>query len=302
MDYAQLKFEGEKLLIQHKKHYMRICQDQLHLKISEHELLDLLKREYLPIFVALKSIADQKQDTVFLGIMGVNGSGKTTLTQFLVHLLQTEAYDVIHFSMDDLYPTKATRLNRAKKIDPSLKTRLMYDNELVKQVLTGIKNWKGLIKIPRFDKAIDDRVPEEEWQEVTKKPDFVIMEGVFIFAQPIVDDNLSKADKFLNAQVRELADSYDFIDLKLVLLTDSIEDVIRFRQQQEVELKQIRGKDSGMTPQEVEAFIRYFQPHLERYTWPQERDPQIDLVFTMGVDRRIIRIISPKLNKVYKDS
>ena len=76
----------------------------------------------------------------------------------------------------------------------------------------------------------------------------------------------------------------------------------RIRKQKEVELKPIRGKDSGMTPQEVEAFIRYFQPHLERYTWPQERDPQIDLVFTMGVDRRIIRIISPKLNKVYKDS
>ena len=299
MDYAQLKFEGEKLLIQHKEHYIRICQDQLYLKISEHELVDLLKREYLPIFVALKSIAEQKQDTVFLGIMGVNGSGKTTLTQFLVHLLRTEAYNVIHFSMDDLYPTKATRLNRAKEIEPSLKTRLMYDNELVKQVLTGIKTWKGPIKIPRFDKAIDDRVPEEKWQEVTKKPDFVIMEGVFIFAQPIADDNLSKADKFLNAQVHELADAYEFIDLKLVLLTDTIADVIRFRQQQEVELQQIRGKGSGMTPQEVEVFIRYFQPHLERYTWSQERDPQIDLVFTLGADRRIARITSPKLNKVY---
>ena len=209
---------------------------------------------------------------------------------------------ILWFRRRLVYHNPSSGKNHAKKIDPSLKTRLMYDNELVKQVLTGIKNWKGLIKIPRFDKAIDDRVPEEEWQEVTKKPDFVIMEGVFIFAQPIVDDNLSKADKFLNAQVRELADSYDFIDLKLILLTDSIEDVIRFRQQQEVELKQIRGKDSGMTPQEVEAFIRYFQPHLERYTWPQERDPRIDLVFTMGLDRRIIRIISPKLNKVYKDS
>ncbi len=135
-----------------------------------------------------------------------------------------------------------------------------------------------------------------------QKPDFVIMEGVFIFAQPIVDDSLSKADRFLNAQVRELTDSYEFIDLKLVLLTESIADVIRFRQKQEVELQQLRGKDSGMTPQEVEAFIRYFQPHLERYTWPQERDPRIDLVFTLGGDHRIARITSPKLNKVYKES
>lgn len=294
LDYNHLIRESEVLIEKYKTNYFQLCLDQLKLKITESDLILLLKLEYLPIFVALKSIYQKKQNTVFLGIVGVNGSGKTTLAEFLTQLLQSESYRAIHFSMDDLYPIKSTRLKWAKMIHPNLKTRLMYDNELVKRVFQGLNNWKGLIKIPQFDKGIDDRVPEENWLVIPEKPDFVIIEGVFPFAKPIADARLTKADKFINSQVRDLTDSYDFIDLKLVLLTDSIKDVIQFRQQQEIELQKVQGKSVGMSPQKIESFIRYFQTYLERYTWPQERDPRIDLVFTLDSKRRIIRIYSPK--------
>ena len=244
-------------------------------------------------------IFQKKQNTTFLGIAGVNGSGKTTLTKFITTLLQSEAYNVVQFSMDDLYPTKEVRLKRAETIHPSLKTRLMYDNEQVQRVFQGLKDWKGPVSIPQFDKAIDDRASKEKWLNISVKPDFVIAEGVFTFAKPITDTNLTAADKFLNSQVRELADSYDFIDFKLTLLTDSINNIIQFRLQQEVELQKTRGTTAGMSPQEVDAFIRYFYPHIERYTAPQIQDPRIDLVYTLDSNRRIIRISSPKLGFTY---
>ncbi len=295
LDYNNLIHESEVLIEKYKTKYFQLCLDQLKLKITDSDLILLLKLElYLPIFVALKSIYHKKQNTVFLGIVGVNGSGKTTLAEFLTQLLQSESYRAIHFSMDDLYPIKSTRLKWAKTIHPNLKTRLMYDNELVKRVFQGLNNWKGPIKIPQFDKGVDDRAPEENWLVISEKPDFVIVEGVFPFAKPIEDARLSKADKFINSQVCDLTDSYDFIDLKLVLLTDSIKDVIQFRQQQEIELQKVQGKSAGMSPQEIESFIRYFQTYLERYTWPQEQDPRIDFVITLDSKRRIIRIYSPK--------
>ncbi len=299
LDYNQLKRESAVLIEKHKTKYFQLCLDQLNLKISEPDLILLLKLEYIPIFVALKTIYQKKKNTVFLGIVGVNGSGKTTLANFLTQLLLSENYKAIHFSMDDLYPLKSTRLKWAENIHPNLKTRLLYDNELVRCIFQGLNNWKGPIKIPQFDKGIDDRAPEENWLFIPEKPDFVIIEGVFPFAKPVTDVNLSKADKFFNSQVRDLKDAYNFIDLKLVLLTGSINDVIQFRQQQEFELQKVQGKTVGMSPQEVESFIRYFQTYLERYTYPLEQDPRIDIVFILDSNRRIVRVYSPKKETVY---
>jgi len=180
LDYNQLKRESEVLLEQNKTKYFQICTQQLGLKIPDQHLITLLKLEYLPIYVALKEIFQKKQNTTFLGVAGVNGSGKTTLTKFLTTLLQFEAYNVVQFSMDDLYPTKEIRLKQAETVHPSLKTRLLYDNEQVQCVFQGLKNWKGPLAIPQFDKAIDDRVPKEKWLYISEKPDFVIVESILV--------------------------------------------------------------------------------------------------------------------------
>jgi len=226
LNYKQLKEDAEILIKKNKKKYLKICLDELKLNTDEKDLIILLRSEYIPIYISLKDIFQIKRNTTFLGIVGVNGSGKTTLSQFLKILLQSEKYKVITFSMDDLYPKKSKRLENANEIDPSLKTRLMYDNKLVREVFSELQNWTKPIKIPKFDKAIDDRASKEKWLYILKKPDFVIVEGVFTFAKPIPDTELTAADKFLNSQVRELANSYDFIDFKLTLLTDSIDNII----------------------------------------------------------------------------
>ncbi len=244
-------------------------------------------------------IFQKKKNTVVLGIAGVNGSGKTTLARFLSLLLQKNGHYTINFSMDDLYPTKSERLKLANNIDPSLETRLMYDNALVKRIFRSLRNWEDSILIPKFDKSIDDRFPENKWQIIKKKPDFVIIEGVFTFAQPISAENLSKIDQYIDSKVDDLRVSYNFIDFKIALLAESVENVIQFRKQQEIQLRKENGDNFGMIPQEVEKFIMYFKTYLKRYTWPLENNPIIDFVYTFNSKRKITKISSPKFNFIY---
>ena len=270
--------------------------------MDKEDLIELLRKEFVPIYLHLIDIFQKKKDTVVLGIAGVNGSGKTTLARFLSLLLQKDEYNMINFSMDDLYPTKGDRLELANNINTSLETRLMYDNMLVKNIFESLRNWKNSIFIPKFDKSIDDRFPVNRWQKVNNKPDFVIIEGVFTFAQPISVKNLSKVDLYINSRVDELSDSYNFMDVKIALLAESVENVIQFRQQQEIELRKEKGNNFGMTPQEVERFILYFKKYLERYTFPLENNPIIDFVYIFNSKRKITKISSPKFNFIYLSS
>ena len=298
-DFSGLIQTAEKYIKKNSDVLFQICSEQLNLKLNKEDLVELLRYEFVPIYLQLLEIFKRKKDTVVLGIAGVNGSGKTTLSRFLSLLLQKDRYYTINFSLDDLYPTKEERLELANNIDLSLETRLMYDNALVKRIFESLHNWEGSISIPKFDKSIDDRFPEKKWQIVEKKPDFVIIEGVFTFAQAISAENLSKIDLYINSKVKELCDSFNFMDFKIALLAESVENVILFRQQQEIELRKEKGNNFGMTPQEVERFILYFKTYLQRYTWPLENNPIIDFVYSFNSKRKITKISSPKSNFIY---
>ena len=298
-DFLGLIQTSEKYIERNSDDLFQICIEELQLKLAKKDLFELLKIEFVPIYLQLMKIFQKKKDTVVLGIAGVNGSGKTTLARFLSLLLQKEGYYPINFSMDDLYPTKEERLEIASDIDLSLETRLMYDNKLVKRIFKSLQTWENSISIPKFDKSIDDRFPENKWQIVEKKPDFVIIEGVFTFAQPISAENLSKMDQYINSKVKKLSDSYIFMDFKIALLAESVENVIQFRKQQEIELRKEKGNNLGMTPHEVERFILYFKKYLQRYTWPLENNPIIDFVYVFNSKREITKISSPKFNFIY---
>ena len=300
--FKNLIERSEEFINENSKDLYHICLKELNLKLDEKNLYELLRIEFIPIYLQLINLTKEKHNTVFLGIAGVNGSGKTTLSRFLSLLLQHDGFYTVTFSMDDLYPTKEERQLIARKIDPALGTRLMYDNMLVKKIFNGLKNWKSPISIPKFDKSIDDRFPESQWQKIEKKPDFIIIEGVFTFVQPVSDTELSDTDKYINSKVKDLSDSYNFMDLKIVLLAESIENVIMFRKQQEIELRKKKGDLFGMSPKEVENFILYFKTYLQRYTWVLEKNPIIDFVYIFNSERKITKISSPKYNFIFYSS
>ena len=68
-----------------------------------------------------------------------------------------------------------------KKVSPLFLTRGVPGTHDTKLLYKSLKNLKSLkfkkIKIPKFDKSIDDRVPKKKWLYIKKKPDIVIFEG-----------------------------------------------------------------------------------------------------------------------------
>lgn len=119
-------------------------------------------------------------------VVGLNappGCGKSTLVQ-LLHVLvraaaESEGVDslrIVNVSSDDLYMTKKDRDERG--IPSRLKVESI-DTSLAATVLLPLKqsNDGSRVKIPRFNKGLDDREPEELWTVVEGRVDIILYEG-----------------------------------------------------------------------------------------------------------------------------
>ena len=88
--------------------------------------------------------------------------------------------NTVIFSIDDFYKTLKQREKMAKKVSPLFLTRGVpgtHDTRLLYSCLKQLKKIKfSKLKIPKFDKSIDDRLPKLNWQNINTKPDIVIFE------------------------------------------------------------------------------------------------------------------------------
>ncbi len=123
----------------------------------------------------------QKQvgQPLLIGINGSQGSGKSTLSEYLRLVLQWDrGLHVVVLSLDDVYHTRSHRALLARQIHPLLATRGVpgtHDIELAEATLQKLLQPAPAaeVRIPRFDKATDDRKPEAEWDTVTTPVDIV---------------------------------------------------------------------------------------------------------------------------------
>lgn len=121
-----------------------------------------------------------------LGLCGAQGSGKSTLAAAIAEQVPATAI----LSIDDLYPPRAERHRLAQTVHPLFATRGVpgtHDAGL------GIETWSALregrqVRLPRFDKAVDDRMPKRDWPLSPPNARLVIFEGWCVGAQPIVGD------------------------------------------------------------------------------------------------------------------
>ena len=86
--------------------------------------------------------------------------------------------------------------NKTKKIHNLLKTRGVpgtHDTSIILDFLNKVKhkNFKPL-KLPKFNKAADDRFKKELWYSINKRPDVIIFEGWCIGARPQKNYQLKK--------------------------------------------------------------------------------------------------------------
>jgi len=255
-------------------------------------LVELLESIYVPLGAWLVARKDQQQGPLVVGINGAQGAGKSTLFNLLEVILEDGfGLKVVGLSIDDLYKTRAEREALAVSVHPLLQTRGVpgtHDVTLGIELLRDLKSGaEQIVKIPAFDKSIDDRCLPALWQEWTGEADIVVLEGWCVGAQAqkeselIQPVNSLEADEDPDGQWRnyvneQLAGPYkklfDMIDVLVMLKVPSMEAVFSWRSQQEKKLAE-RVKyiyDTQQPTQHLrimdEAQIKRFIQHYERLT------------------------------------
>ena len=89
--------------------------------------------------------------------------------------------NVFKISIDDFYKTRKERKFLSKTKHPLLMMRGVpgtHDYKIMTNFLKKAKSKKfKSLKLPKFDKSIDDRCRKKYWYEVKSKPDIIILEG-----------------------------------------------------------------------------------------------------------------------------
>ena len=172
-----------------KEDYFKFLNKEKILGKSKAEKIKSLKKIYIPISFWIENKYKKKGETLFLGFCGGQGSGKTTATRILKIILTKFFERRIHVSsIDEFYKTSEDRNKMANEIHSLFKTRGVpgtHDINLVKIFFDIIKKKKfKKIKLPKFEKAADNRLKKKYWYKIKKKPEIVILEGWCVGARP----------------------------------------------------------------------------------------------------------------------
>ena len=150
---------------------------------------DLMIRSFLiPICFWISKKA-KKKSPLIIGLAGGQGSGKTTISSILSLILKKYfKLKVFKISIDDFYKTKKQREILSKDKHSLLLTRGVPGTHDIKIMLDFFrkiktKNFKSL-KLPKFNKANDDRYKKKHWYKLKSRPDVVIFEGWCVGAKP----------------------------------------------------------------------------------------------------------------------
>jgi D-glycerate 3-kinase len=231
-----------------------------------------------------------------LGLCGAQGSGKSTLAAALRHHLGEAAV----LSLDDLYLTRAERNALADDVHPLLRTRGVpgtHDLKLAHSVIERLSEGEA-VRLPRFDKASDDRLPESLWPLAPAGTEVLIFEGWCVGARPQPQQDLRVpindlereedsdgswrryVNRMLAGPYQQLFDCLDF----LVLLAAPNWRIVRtWRIEQEQQLRRESGASMGMSDAEVGRFVQYYE-RLTRWIL-DEMPKRADLLVRLSEDR-----------------
>ena len=218
----------------------------------------------------------------FLGLAGGQGTGKTTTSSIIKIILEKYfKLNVFKISIDDFYKTRKERLNLSKKIHPMLMIRGVPGTHDIRMMLNFFneaksKNFK-MIKLPNFNKAIDDRFGEKNWYKIKKKPDVIIFEGWCVGAKPELNKTLKRSinslervkdkkliwRKYVNDQLKTKYKSlYSQLNCMIYLKAKNFNLLQKWRLKQENKLRLNTKKSSShkiMNKDDVINFMQTYQ-------------------------------------------
>jgi len=180
-----------------KEDYFKFLNKEKILGKSKADKIKSLKKIYIPISFWIENKYKKKGKTLFLGLSGGQGSGKTTATGVIKIILEKFFKRRIHVSsIDNFYKTLKNRNKMSNRIHSLFKTRGVpgtHDINLVKKFFDIIKKKKfKKIKLPKFEKAEDDRLKKKYWFNIKQKPEIIILEGWCVGAKPQKNSLLKK--------------------------------------------------------------------------------------------------------------
>lgn len=240
------------------------------------------------------------------GICGAQGSGKSTLAAALLQRFQAKGVACAVLSLDDLYRTRAERLELARTVHPLFATRGVpgtHDIALGLEVIAALERGEPAL-LPRFDKARDDRAPRPEWPAAPAHLRLLILEGWCLGAIP--QDDAALAVKVNALERDEDADGiwrrhvnaalgggyqrlFARLDFLLLLAAPGFDVVQRWRGEQEAALL---WRDPA-APQAMDAAaLAHFIQHYERLTRHilDEMPARADLTAWLDQDRALLGI------------
>ena len=156
----------------------------------------MIKSFLIPLCFWINSKADKKKP-YFVGLAGGQGTGKTT-TSSLIKIILSKYFklNVFRISIDDFYKTRKERISLSKRVHPMLLTRGVPGTHDINMMLNFFKKSKSKkfnrLKLPTFNKAIDDRFNKKRWYDLKKRPDVIIFEGWCVGAKPETNNTLKK--------------------------------------------------------------------------------------------------------------
>ena len=241
----------------------------------------MIKSFLVPISFWLANKASKK-NPYLVGLAGGQGTGKTTISSILSIILKKYfKLNVFVISIDDFYKTRKERFLLSKKIHPSLMTRGVPGTHDINVMLDFFKKAKSKkfksLKLPKFNKAIDDRYKKKFWYSIKKRPDVIIFEGWCVGAKAEKNNTLKKAinslekmddkkliwRKYVNQQLKlKYKKLYDQLNCLLFLKANNFSLLQRWRLTQEKKLWLKNKKSSNnkiMSKKDVFKFMQTYQ-------------------------------------------
>ena len=156
----------------------------------------MIKSFLIPLCFWISKKVNNKRP-YFVGLAGGQGTGKTTISS-LIRIILTKYFNlnVFRISIDDFYKTRKERISLSKRVHPMLLTRGVPGTHDINMILNFFKKAKSKefkrLRLPTFNKAIDDRFDKKKWYYLKDKPDVIIFEGWCVGAKPEKGKTLKK--------------------------------------------------------------------------------------------------------------
>ena len=289
--------------------------------LGRHQLpesyLSMAESAFSPLIDEFNTQYQVNQKTYIIGINGCQGSGKSTLADYLC-TVAAEKYHLptVALSLDDFYLTKAERIELARKIHPLLAQRGVpgtHDVNLAIDTISSLASGNKAL-ITRFDKSMDDRVPEANSETITGHIGLIVIEGWCFGAKPQAPNSLIEPVNHLErledpdgvyrdyvntALATQYPQLFELVDSTAMLRAPSFKTVFEWRLEQEQKLiEKLRSTKtdpasvSTMSDQEIRRFIQNFQRITEHCL--EEMPTRVDHLFQLNAARQIVDYRKPQ--------